>query len=53
MDELKTSATLAAGPLRRRLRQRRESREFREALRSASPAMHQELLAAAARQLSH
>jgi hypothetical protein len=32
-----------------KLRQRRDSREFERALRSASPAMQQELLAAAAR----
>jgi hypothetical protein len=34
----------------RKMRQRRESREFDRALRSASPAMRQELYAAAARQ---
>jgi hypothetical protein len=33
-----------------KLRQRRNSREFQRALRNASPAMQQELLAAAARQ---
>jgi hypothetical protein len=31
---------------------RRENRQFESALRSASPAMQQELLAAAARQLT-
>ena len=34
----------------RSLRQRRSAREFERALRSASPAMQQELVAAAARQ---
>jgi hypothetical protein len=38
--------------MRRKLRPRRESRQFESALRSASPAMQQELLAAAARQLT-
>ncbi|MDT4899324.1 MAG: hypothetical protein QOJ78_254 [Pseudonocardiales bacterium] len=33
----------------RKLRQRRNTREFERALRTASPAMQQELLAAAAR----
>ncbi|MDP9093793.1 MAG: hypothetical protein M3N95_12890 [Actinomycetota bacterium] len=33
-----------------KLRQRRNTREFERALRTASPAMQQELLAAAARQ---
>jgi hypothetical protein len=33
----------------RKLRQRRESREFERVLRTASPAMQQELLAAASR----
>jgi hypothetical protein len=33
-----------------KLRQRRNARAFERALRSASPAMHQELLAAATRQ---
>jgi hypothetical protein len=33
-----------------KLRQRRNSREFQRALSTASPAMQQELLAAAARQ---
>jgi hypothetical protein len=33
-----------------KLRQRRDYREFQRALRTASPAMQQELLAAAARQ---
>jgi hypothetical protein len=39
--------------LARKLRQNRQSREFERALRSASPAMQQELLAAAARQRMH
>ena len=34
----------------RKLRQRRETREFDRALRNASPAMRQELYAAATRQ---
>lgn len=34
----------------RKLRQRRESRDFDRALRNASPAMRQELYAAATRQ---
>ncbi len=34
----------------RKLRQRRDNREFEQALRSASPSMQRELLAAAARQ---
>jgi hypothetical protein len=34
----------------RRIRHRRESREFDRALRNASPSMRQELYAAAARQ---
>jgi hypothetical protein len=34
----------------RKMRQRRDNREFDRALRSASPAMRQELYAAAARQ---
>jgi hypothetical protein len=34
----------------RKMRLRRENREFNQALRSASPAMRQELYAAAARQ---
>jgi hypothetical protein len=34
----------------RKLRQRRNSREFERALRTATPSMHQELVAAAARQ---
>ncbi len=38
--------------MRRKLRQRRENRQFESALRSASPAMQQELLAAASRQLT-
>jgi hypothetical protein len=38
--------------MRRKLRQRRENSEFYDALRSASPAMRQELLAAAARQIN-
>jgi hypothetical protein len=38
------------GRLTAKLRQRRNSREFERALRTASPAMQQELLAAAARQ---
>jgi hypothetical protein len=40
-----------ASTVRSKLRQRRQSRQFENALRSASPAMQQELLAAAARQL--
>jgi len=40
-----------ARTMRLRLRQRRESREFYEALRTASPAMQQELLAMAARRV--
>jgi hypothetical protein len=36
--------------LSRKLRQRRDSRDFERALRNASPAMQQELYAAAARQ---
>lgn len=36
--------------LSRRMRQRRESREFERALRNATPSMQQELYAAAARQ---
>jgi hypothetical protein len=44
---MSTTATL-----RRKLRQRRDSRQFESALRSASPAMQQELLAAATRQLT-
>jgi len=38
--------------LRRRLRQRREHRQFNDAVRNASPAMQQELLAMAARHIS-
>ncbi|MCU1659500.1 MAG: hypothetical protein JWO57_4156 [Pseudonocardiales bacterium] len=38
------------GTLARKLRQRRDDREFTRALRTASPAMQQELMAAAARQ---
>jgi hypothetical protein len=34
----------------RKLRQRRDSREFERALRNASPSMQQELYAAASRQ---
>jgi hypothetical protein len=34
----------------RKMRQRRENRDFERALRSASPAMQQELYAAATRQ---
>ena len=34
----------------RQLRQRRENRQFKAAVRNASPAMQQELMAAAARQ---
>jgi hypothetical protein len=33
-----------------KMRQRRDNREFQNALRTASPSMQQELLAAAARQ---
>lgn len=36
--------------LTRKLRQRRNSREFERALRNASPSMQQELYAAASRQ---
>jgi hypothetical protein len=36
--------------LARKLRQRRDNREFERALRSATPSMRQELYAAAARQ---
>jgi hypothetical protein len=39
--------------MRRKLRQRRQNREFYDALRSASPAMRQELLAAASRDLNN
>lgn len=42
----------ATRTMRRKLRQRRESRQFESAVRSAPPAMQQELLAAAARQLT-
>ena len=45
-----TSSTRRLG---RKLRAHRQSREFERALRSASPAMQQELLAAAARQRAH
>jgi hypothetical protein len=38
--------------LTRKLRERRENRQFDNAVRSASPAMQQELMAAAARQLT-
>jgi hypothetical protein len=38
--------------MRRKLRRRREHRQFESALRNASPAMQQELLAAATRQLT-
>ncbi len=38
--------------MRRKLRQRREHRQFESALRNASPAMQQELLAAATRQFT-
>ena len=38
--------------LGQRLRARRDAREFDRALRTASPAMRQELLAAAARDLA-
>jgi hypothetical protein len=37
--------------LARKLRQRRQSREFERALNSASPAMQQELIAAASRRM--
>jgi hypothetical protein len=37
----------------RKLRHRRDNREFERALRSASPSMRQELYAAAARQGQH
>lgn len=37
----------------RKMRQRRENRDFERALRSATPAMRQELYAAAARQGFH
>ena len=52
MYDLKRSATCAARTLRRKRRQRREIRQFDAALRSASPSMHQELLAAATHQLT-
>ena len=38
--------------LSRRIRARRDAREFERALRTASPAMRQELLAAASRQFT-
>ncbi|MDQ2750556.1 MAG: hypothetical protein M3Y44_13680 [Actinomycetota bacterium] len=38
--------------LRRKLRQRRENRQFDFAVRNASPAMQQELLAMSARHIS-
>lgn len=38
--------------LRRKLRQRREHRQFNSAVRNASPAMQQELLAMATRQIN-
>ncbi len=38
-----------ASTMRRKLRQRRENRQFSEAVRTASPAMQQELLAMATR----
>ncbi|MDT4908606.1 MAG: hypothetical protein QOG98_2626 [Pseudonocardiales bacterium] len=40
-----------ASTMRRKLRLRRESRQFNEAVRTASPAMQQELLAMAARHI--
>jgi hypothetical protein len=43
---------MSRNTISRRLRQRRDGREFDRALRNASPAMRQELLAAAARQSS-
>jgi hypothetical protein len=41
---------LTMNGIARKMRQRRENREFDRALRNASPAMRQELYAAAARQ---
>jgi hypothetical protein len=41
-----------ASTMRRKLRQRREYRQFNEAVRTASPAMQQELLAMAARHIN-
>jgi len=38
--------------MRRQLRQRRENRQFKAAVRNASPAMQQELMAAATRQFT-
>lgn len=38
-----------ASTMRRKLRQRREDRQFSEAVRTASPAMQQELLAMSTR----
>ena len=52
MYELKRSAASATRTMRRKRRQRLEDRQFNAALRSASPTMHQELLAAATRQLT-
>jgi hypothetical protein len=40
-----------ASTMRRKLRQRRETRQFNNAVRDASPAMQQELLAMATRHL--
>jgi hypothetical protein len=39
-----------ASTMRRKLRQRREHRQFQTAVRNASPAMQQELIAIAAHQ---
>ncbi|MFN2518492.1 MAG: hypothetical protein ABR604_05510 [Jatrophihabitantaceae bacterium] len=50
MYDLKKYATSATRTLRAKHRRRRQSREFEQALRSASPAMYQELLAAATHQ---
>ncbi len=47
------SRTSSPSRLTRKLRQRRQYREFDRALQSASPAMQQELLAAATRQQLH
>lgn len=40
---------MSRNSIARKMRQRRQAREFDRALRSASPAMQQELLAAASR----
>ena len=41
-----------ASTMRRKLRQRREHRQFQTAVRNASPAMQQELIAMAAHQFN-